>query len=530
VRRSAYVSLPDASLDGPNDRTDRHLRQEYLDYVGADAWDVHRMRNDSTISDDFQGQFRSTCECPSCGRTSVTHEAFNHVSLEIPALRVVVALVFRSVGDGAEEPWAVNPVRVAVKVKANATIGGELKRSLSQICDIPFDRLTMVEIYDNKIHQLLDDNNVVSSIGRNDLIAAYEVNPYTSNFIHAVISLRHIGIVPSDGDGNEETKEKKGLVRFGFPILMSFRSSSTCAEAREHIWRQVRRFCKSPASPPIETKNPGSIEDAVRAGLGGEKIPVRLVDGEEKPKEIKLGPAADPVANGVPTKFELLKRSVLPSSSSEISGCLGEDCTENFVFFAVDWLGPWDEQIDVDAGMRVINHPSVSHADGRPTLDDCFRNFGHPERLDRNNMWYCGRCETHRQGLKTIRVNRLPHILVVHLKRFESRNSFLRERLNTVVDFPICGLDMSRHISESDDFVERPAPAIYDLFAVTNHYGRMGFGHYTAFARNWDIGDGSWSLFDDSMVRPVAEADIVSSAAYILFYQRRLPDLYATND
>jgi Ubiquitin carboxyl-terminal hydrolase len=26
---------------------------------------------------------------------------------------------------------------------------------------------------------------------------------------------------------------------------------------------------------------------------------------------------------------------------------------------------------------------------------------------------------------------------------------------------------------------------LYDLFAVTNHYGRLGFGHYTSFARDW---------------------------------------------
>ena len=26
---------------------------------------------------------------------------------------------------------------------------------------------------------------------------------------------------------------------------------------------------------------------------------------------------------------------------------------------------------------------------------------------------------------------------------------------------------------------------IYDLFAIANHYGRLGFGHYTSFARDW---------------------------------------------
>ena len=25
----------------------------------------------------------------------------------------------------------------------------------------------------------------------------------------------------------------------------------------------------------------------------------------------------------------------------------------------------------------------------------------------------------------------------------------------------------------------------YDLFAVCNHIGRMGFGHYTTYAREW---------------------------------------------
>ena len=53
--------------------------------------------------------------------------------------------------------------------------------------------------------------------------------------------------------------------------------------------------------------------------------------------------------------------------------------------------------------------------------------------------------------------------------------------------------------------MDEDVPATYDLFAVTNHFGRMGFGHYTAFARRWDesgISD-DWALFDDSSVRSV---------------------------
>jgi len=54
------------------------------------------------------------------------------------------------------------------------------------------------------------------------------------------------------------------------------------------------------------------------------------------------------------------------------------------------------------------------------------------------------------------------------------------------------------------EFVHDGIPAIYDLFAVTNHYGRMGFGHYTAYARRWNernMDRETWALFDDSFDR-----------------------------
>ena len=35
------------------------------------------------------------------------------------------------------------------------------------------------------------------------------------------------------------------------------------------------------------------------------------------------------------------------------------------------------------------------------------------------------------------------------------------------------------------DSKENRARTLYDLFAVCNHFGRMGFGHYTAYARDW---------------------------------------------
>ena len=74
---------------------------------------------------------------------------------------------------------------------------------------------------------------------------------------------------------------------------------------------------------------------------------------------------------------------------------------------------------------------------------------------------------------------------------------------------------MSEFVVSRDQPPHRP---IYDLFAVSNHTGQLSAGHYTAMALN----RGKWYHFNDHKVNECSEKDqIVSSAAYILFYARR---------
>jgi len=66
---------------------------------------------------------------------------------------------------------------------------------------------------------------------------------------------------------------------------------------------------------------------------------------------------------------------------------------------------------------------------------------------------------------------------------------------------------------------EDPQP-LYHLYAVSNHYGTLGGGHYTAFARNHRETEQQWFKFDDSSVSEIEAARVCSSAAYVLFYRR----------
>lgn len=60
----------------------------------------------------------------------------------------------------------------------------------------------------------------------------------------------------------------------------------------------------------------------------------------------------------------------------------------------------------------------------------------------------------------------------------------MKHKLDTTVEFPIHDLDLSGHISHKPQTATegeiKQLSMHYQLYAVSNHYGSMGGGHYTA--------------------------------------------------
>lgn len=141
--------------------------------------------------------------------------------------------------------------------------------------------------------------------------------------------------------------------------------------------------------------------------------------------------------------------------------------------------------------------------DAKVQLTDCLKEFKQQETLDEENMWYCSTCKEHVQATKTLEIFKLPRIMIVSLKRFKSSKSkygamgFGGQKLDTLVDFPLEGLDMSQYVLSK---AQRAKPLIYDLYAVSNHYGGVGGGHYTAYGKNSVTGQ--WYSFNDSSCQP----------------------------
>ncbi|KAJ3823089.1 ubiquitin carboxyl-terminal hydrolase 4 [Lentinula raphanica] len=173
---------------------------------------------------------------------------------------------------------------------------------------------------------------------------------------------------------------------------------------------------------------------------------------------------------------------------------------------------------------------------GKIPLQNCLKAFFNVEVMEGDDAWDCPRCKSKRRATKTLSLARLPPVLVIHLKRFEANGRF-SDKIDTFVDFPIKGLDLTElmppplpvgadqsllnggmvnSVLSRDDPRIQLGPYKYELYAVTNHFGNLSSGHYTAFVAS----RGGWLSCDDSSVKNADIKQVVNQKAYVLFYKR----------
>lgn len=150
------------------------------------------------------------------------------------------------------------------------------------------------------------------------------------------------------------------------------------------------------------------------------------------------------------------------------------------------------------------------------SIEECMNIYLEEEILKGENQWYCGKCKTHVDATKKIDLWILPPILIVHLKRFRyNDNGNVGSKNEASIQYPISQFDLKAKVKSKGS-----AYPMYDLYAVSNHMGSLGGGHYTALALNRF--DDLWYEFNDSSYRCVDETIHRNhrKTAYVLFYNR----------
>lgn len=203
-------------------------------------------------------------------------------------------------------------------------------------------------------------------------------------------------------------------------------------------------------------------------------------------------------------------------------------------YYFGDEASHWEHARWTNTAWTTFTHPEYTEAKKAAlekrgkglSIDDCLMEFTKEEQLGEDDLWYCPRCKKHQQATKKFDLWRVPDILAVHLKRF-SNSRALRDKIDTFVDFPIQGLDLTdlvgernvgQKLAESGVDIEGlgignvEEPLIYDLYAVDEHLGGLGGGHYRAYALNHVTEQ--WYHFDDSYVTKSEAYHAVVSPVY----------------
>ncbi|KAE8913737.1 hypothetical protein PF005_g2670 [Phytophthora fragariae] len=444
--------------------------------VAKEAWERHLLRNNSIFVDHVQGQFKSTVVCPVCNKVSITFDPFNCIQLELPQQQNrQIEVIFVP----SEPGKSMTRYLVEVPKKGSILL---LKRALAKLCGVSPSALLAADVYQSMTYRTIGDTERLNRLREDDRILMYQVDYMPTNDSVQYGFLYH----------------RVGSSLTGDPLLFTYTASSTCAEMLEK-WSDL-------LSSHVSQKSSAKIP----SNMLSQCVYLSDRDGMYLRNE--------PVPFAADAKF------------SDFATLHDNESSDELVYATVAWSSSMlsssaSPRPDVE---RIVNHESMrgkssgSRAHEGISLDDCFRNFVKSETLDQANLWYCSKCKEHRQARKTMEMWRLPDVLVLSLKRFEYRNEILRDKLDVYVDFPLEGLDMSPYCLEKSSDKDHLS---YDLFAVSNHYGSMGFGHYTAFAKSWKDGDGEmfpgWYSFDDSLVTPAMPGQVKSNAAYILFYKRK---------
>lgn len=157
---------------------------------------------------------------------------------------------------------------------------------------------------------------------------------------------------------------------------------------------------------------------------------------------------------------------------------------------------------------------------GRVNLKDCFEEYLREERLDE---FTCDRCKKTGRASKKTDIVKLPPLLVLHLSRFYQDGMYTRKKQNSV-NFDLRNLNLGQFAIDGfeNKFFQ------FNLYAVSNHFGSLEGGHYTAYCSSNVLK--RWHKYDDQDVSAIDPESVVTPAAYILFYsaiegQTSLPPL-----
>lgn len=497
-------------LDGLHEDLNRVIKKPFVEDIefkgqkdedlSLESWSNYLKRNQSIIIDLFAGQYKSRLDCPDCSKISITFDPFLSVSLPVPHVITSNVSFFLIFKDSKTLPFKMS---VSLPVD-NKCI--DLLDYIEKNLKIKKENMLIALMKDHTIVETVSTSKSLKTLEdhENGNILIYEIDEVPSG----QSSLRIDAVIYHLKKRGDVVKDVSYCRVFRVPLESSY----------EYIHMQIYKHFRVYLKNFINAFGDDNKPEDFRIDLEN-----------DDPKNLKqeflnlfFSKNFDP-----PYKLYYMKadeRVELPFAGNKSFSQLTNDKEPqeyniNFILAYANYI-----KID-DLRMNRCQESAMEEKSKdlkKSTIYDCLDLFTKEETLDAENAWYCSNCKTHKQAKKKMELYKTPKILILHFKRFKTSkiNSIGTyyytsgsSKISNFVDFPLKELNLSNYVKSNHG-------GIYDLFAVSNHYGGLYGGHYTATCQN--SMDGKWYEFNDSMAELIDDTNkIVSEAAYVLFYRKR---------
>lgn len=166
-------------LDGLHEDLNRIQNKPYTETVDSDgrldevvaeeAWQRHKMRNDSFIVDLFQGQFKSKLVCPTCSKVSITFDPFLYLPVPLPQKQKVLSVFYF-----AKEPHK-KPIKFLVSVSKENSSTAEVLESISRSVRVKPENLRLAEVGKNRFQRMFLPAHSLDTVSSSDMLFCFEV-------------------------------------------------------------------------------------------------------------------------------------------------------------------------------------------------------------------------------------------------------------------------------------------------------------------------------------------------------------------
>ncbi|XP_051483910.1 ubiquitin carboxyl-terminal hydrolase 19 isoform X7 [Apus apus] len=166
-------------LDGLHEDLNRIQNKPYTETVDSDgrpdevvaeeAWQRHKMRNDSFIVDLFQGQYKSKLVCPVCSKVSITFDPFLYLPVPLPQKQKVLTVYYF-----AKEPHK-KPIKFLVSISKENSSAMEVLDSVAHSVRVKPENLRLAEVIKNRFHRMFLPSNSLDTVSPTDMLLCFEV-------------------------------------------------------------------------------------------------------------------------------------------------------------------------------------------------------------------------------------------------------------------------------------------------------------------------------------------------------------------